>query len=579
MLFKATKNLFLMMFIIILSIDCSLGQEDATSSGRDLLSYDALMNGFTFDTPVNEAVFARPDDASLPSHIFEGRLELFGEETEGFFDDLQEAYSDAPERTTIPQFDYAFVQYEDYLVPVQRGRIVTDHPFWNFIIETGHVWQEVYDNGYSRASFPFTIMPKGGNATFNGTMTFLFNDESVSKVWYQITQETTSYGRANFYGLLDAEYHPESIPDADLIKTSFQEELDNRFPTKSIEDLAIDYPNVDASAFGQGVSPEHMTWFGVVVDGVNYLSGCQTRYGSYTYCESMRAASYSTAKSAFVSVALMRLAQIYGLEVADLLIKDYVPAAADSQGNWDNVSFNNALDMSTGNYESARFMADDDSEQMGEFFGAGSYDEHINLAFDWSNHAAPNDRWVYRTSDTFIVTSAMENFLSEQLGTDSDIFQFVVDEVYTPLGISQGTLSTIRTTDNNWEGQAEGGYGMWWIPDDIAKISAFLNNDNGMIDGEQILHPELLAATLQGNSDDRGVQIDRNRMYNNAFWSTRYSPAEFGCTFWEVEMQGYSGNVVVLMPNGVSYYYFSDNREFTWQDAVTESNNLSPFCP
>ena len=45
-------------------------------------------------------------------------------------------------------------------------------------------------------------------------------------------------------------------------------------------------------------------------------------------------------------------------------------------------------------------MADDDSEEMGQFFGADSYNEHISLALDWSNSAAPGTYWVYRTSDT-----------------------------------------------------------------------------------------------------------------------------------------------------------------------------------
>jgi hypothetical protein len=42
---------------------------------------------------------------------------------------------------------------------------------------------------------------------------------------------------------------------------------------------------------------------------------------------------------------------------------------------------------------------------------------------------------------------------------------------------------------------------------------------------------------------------------------------------------GVSGNAVVLMPNGTAYYYFSDNREFTWNAAVRESNKILPHCP
>jgi hypothetical protein len=44
-------------------------------------------------------------------------------------------------------------------------------------------------------------------------------------------------------------------------------------------------------------------------------------------------------------------------------------------------------------------------------------------------------------------------------------------------------------------------------------------------------------------------------------------------------MLGVSGNVVALMPNGVTYYYFSDNQEFTWDEALREADKLIPLCP
>jgi len=101
-------------------------------------------------------------------------------------------------------FDFEFVQREGYLIPVQRGLIIADHPTWNLILEPGRVWQEAGDGGYSRASLPFALTVKGGNAAFNGTLTFLFDKQRVSKVWYQVTQEITNYTRANLWGLLDA---------------------------------------------------------------------------------------------------------------------------------------------------------------------------------------------------------------------------------------------------------------------------------------------------------------------------------------------------------------------------------------
>jgi CubicO group peptidase (beta-lactamase class C family) len=175
---------------------------------------------------------------------------------------------------------------------------------------------------------------------------------------------------------------------------------------------------------------------------------------------------------------------------------------------------------------------------------------------------------------------AIQNFLITQEGSDSDIFEFVVDEVYRPLGIGPGFFSTMQTADNDWQGQAEGGYGLWWIPDDIAKISSLLLNGGGQIKGEQVLQPDMLSVSLQRNPDDRGVRIDPQRMYNNAFWANRYMKAnDYDCDFWVVQMLGVSGNVVALMPNGTIYYYFSDNQEFAWDSAVQESNKRISIYP
>jgi hypothetical protein len=174
----------------------------------------------------------------------------------------------------------------------------------------------------------------------------------------------------------------------------------------------------------------------------------------------------------------------------------------------------------------------------------------------------------------------MHNYLQSQQGPDADIFEFVVDEVYKPLRVGPGAYTTMRTADNNWQGQAEGGYGLWWIQDDIAKIATLLNNSGGMIDGVQVLHPDLLAAAMQQDPGDRGVDIDRQRKYNNAFWAQRYGQAEgFDCEFWVPEMLGVSGNAVILMPNGSTYYYFSDNQQFIWDAAVKESDKIVPHCP
>ena len=76
------------------------------------------------------------------------------------------------------------------------------------------------------------------------------------------------------------------------------------------------------------------------------------------------------------------------------------------------------------------------------------------------------------------------------------------------------------------------------------------------------------------------MQIDGQRMYNNAFWANRYTTSNgYDCEFWVPQMLGVSGNVVALFPNGITYYYFSDNQEFTWDAALQESDKIVSLCP
>ncbi|MGI9625701.1 MAG: hypothetical protein ACR2QM_02595, partial [Longimicrobiales bacterium] len=442
--------------------------------------------------------------------------------------------------------------------------------------------------GFSRASFPFTLVARGSNLSFNGTMSFLFNHWEVSKVWYQITQETSCCLRFDMWGLLDATYHRGRVKHSHEIRRAFSRELADRMPTKPLDALAEDYPGVDPSVFLSATAPENRSWSGLVVDGINYVSGCPTRYGTYPYCESMRAGSDSTSKSAFAGIAMMRLAEKYDPDVPDFLIKDHVPEALDSRGDWSNVTFGNTLDMATGNYQSGGFLVDDENpnnpwwknliEEPGGFY----YSNMIAAAFDMRNRRAPGGRWVYHTSDTFIVTRAMHNYLQSIEGPDADIFEFVVDEVYKPLGMGPGALTTLRSQDDDWQGQPFGGIGMWWIPDDLAKIANFLNVDGGAIGGEQVLHREILAASLQRDPEDRGLTTrpatDRER-YNDSFWARRYSNVGgSGCTIWVPFMSGYNGMVIALMPNGTSFYFSNDGRDFDFTVAMREADKITPYC-
>jgi hypothetical protein len=554
---------------------------------RTTLTYNDLFNGLS-STPVDDGAFALPANAAMPDHVFEGRLELLNEATSGGFSEIKDTYrytgpGDNP-RKHLPEFNFEFVQNGSHLISIQQGLAYTGHPYWNYIIGPGRVWKENSDNGYSRASFPFALVQRNANCTHNGVMTFLFNNSGISKIRYQITQETCVYYKINMWGQLNGTYSAYSVTNAATYKANHATEVANRLPTKPITALASDYPGsgVDVNVFGSGISSTHMTYYGVIINGTNYVAGCNTRYGTYAFCENMRAPSYSTAKSAFSSVALMRLGQKYGTGVYNLLVKDYVPEYTSSSGTWTNVTFNHIIDMATGNYRLAGYESDEAGSYMETFFLAEPYTDKITAAFNFLYKAAPGTYWVYHSSDTFIVTRAMNNYLQSQEGPGADIFNMVRDEVYAPINLSAG-VSTIRT-DNDYTGKPFGGYGLFWTQDDIAKVAKLLNNDNGTAGGTQILQASMLADSMQADPTDRGLDTTGNPVfkYNNAFWAKEMTPQEFpqySCTFWVPFMSGYGGITVAMMPNGATYYYFSDNEEFAWYSAVHEANKLIPHCP
>jgi len=146
-------------------------------------------------------------------------------------------------------------------------------------------------------------------------------------------------------------------------------------------------------------------------------------------------------------------------------------------------------------------------------------------------------------------------------------------------------------TDNSPGGKPFGGYGMFLVQDDIAKVGLFLNNSGGMIDGKQLLDRNRLQESLfrTANPSTLGVPIpdsgkppmENTFRYHNYFWAKYMTATEFPqyrCNFWVSFMTGYGGNSVVLLPNGAIFYIFSDGNEWVWYSAVNEINKIAPLC-
>jgi len=563
---------------------------------RATLTYKELFSNDDPPRPVDDSAFALPTNAAMPSETFEGRLELRETANRGGFTAVHEEFTDTTGPDSpwkhLPPSSFEFVQNGSYLVPAKQGLFITGSPAWNYIVGPGRVWRENADSGYTRASFPFALIERNQNCVHNGEMTLLFSNTKaphVSNVRYQITQETCRYTKFDMWGQVPATYSPYKVANNTQLENDHASEVANRIATKPFAALKTDFPDsaIDLAGFFRTVKfPKDITTYGLYINGINYVGNCQTRYGEYAFCDQMRLPSYSTAKSAFAGVAMMRLGQLYCATVYSQLIRDFVPQYSLG-GDWTKVTFDNALDMATGNFIAPTFEADEDGPSEIAFLTAETYRDKIADAIrPFPHKAEPGTTWIYHSSDTFVVTQAMTGFLEKQRGHDADLFNLVREDVYKPIHWSKGAMTTIRT-DNSETGRPSGYYGLFYVPDDVVKIARFLNSDRGTINGAQVLDPARLTESLfrtantglpvpDHASASRGVTH-----YENAFWAKHITRADFPqytCNFWIPYMSGYGGITILLLPNGVIYYVFSDANEFNWLNAVHEINKLKPFC-
>lgn len=559
--------------------DC-LGGNGSVS--RSAATYSQLTGSSTVGL-VNYSNYAVPVNAADPSNTFEGTLTLTivdGTLTEQGTS-LAGSYNN-PDR--LPDFSYEFVQHGTHIIPVDRGVLPSSGSDWEYILAPGRVWDEDGDNGYSRVALPFALTERNANCVHNGVMTFLFDDSgAVSQVAYQIAQETCLYFKYNLHGELNASYTPASISGAASLKSDYETEVSNRMTTKPISALATDYPGngVTTSNIGSEVTSGHMTLFGVAYNGIHYTGGCDTRQGTYPYCEVMAVPSYSTAKSVVGALGLMRLEQVYSGSQQDLYIGDYVSACSGYQ--WDDVTLENALDMATGNYSSSSYMTDEGSSSVeNNFFLKEAHADKVSHACGYFRMTTPGSTFVYHTSDTYLLGRAMNVYYKGQMGSSSDLYRdLLVDDIWKPLGMSPITHDSKRTYDST--AQFWAGYGLIYHSDDVVKLAEFLNEDNGKIGGTQMLDTGLLNSALQKNSGDRGLDAgSSNDKYQNGFWAYNLNASTVvtACTAdtWVPYLSGYGGISVVLLPNGMVYYFFSDNDEHGWTTSAKELDKISSIC-
>ena len=546
------------------------------------LTAQTLLAAAPLSGPYATGAFAAPDGAATPPAGLNGRLVLpaprRADQFTLLFDEF-DAVSRADRLDELPAFAVDLVSDGQDLIPAQRGPQQGEHPEWEWIFQPGRIWDGGDGDGWMRAALPVALQERNANCIHSGLMSFLYREDgAVSQAVLQMGAETCAYLQFDLLARLPVSFEAGETDNAGTVRPAWRAERAARLPRAPLAELAQAYPQVDLTEIGSAleVSPENMTAFGFVADGRLYAGECATRQGPDPYCDVTPLPSYSLAKSMVGGIGLMRLEHLYpGARQA--LIGDYVPQCAAER--WGDVSFEQALDMVSGNYTSDAYDLDEASAATWDFLTVETHAEKLERACSMHpRQAEPGTTWVYHTTDTYLLGTAMQAYLRQQSGRDdADFYDELLVPIWRALSLSPLAMQTRRTRDA--EAQPFTGWGLTLQGDDMARIALFLQA-GGVIEGEAWLDRDLLASALQQNPDDRGLPaIEDSLRYRAGFWA--YNAGNYlGCDHdvWIPTMSGYGGISVTLIPNGHVYFYASDGREFVWRRAAAQSFAIQPYC-
>jgi hypothetical protein len=116
----------------------------------------------------------------------------------------------------------------------------------------------------------------------------------------------------------------------------------------------------------------------------------------------------------------------------------------------------------------------------------------------------------------------------------------------------------------------------------VAKLTTLLQH-GGQYEGRQLLSAAKLAEALY-KTKAMGLPSGLKNQYGEAryhlsFRSEPYRTAN-GCVFQIPVMAGLGGNVVVLLPNGISAFRFADGGHYDADTMVLAGEAIRPFpCP
>jgi hypothetical protein len=572
---NVNKLRVILLLIFSLGFFTSCGDSDKEPLPTSLKAEDLSNAG----TPglVDEGAFKKPVNAKEADTFLSGTVSF--EETPIISTISNTTYRGSG-RKLFPAFSVSLLSDGGIIIPVETRLIASDtgiistwangNSYWDVVIGAGAVWQQDGDDDWYRASFPVSLVSRQDSRMKNCTAIFLYNAIDISSTYLQCSQESSPPSPtgqiADIRVLIPTRYAPETFSNTDQLLDEYRTEVDNRL---SVQDWSLlgQRSNNLRLLFNRDLQQTHKQSLGAfVIDDVIFRQIPLTRNGYYPYPDEMRYGVASVTKSALSALSLLYLAQRYGESIFDALITDYVPSLSDHPG-WRDVTFYHTLNMVVGT------VSQDSSTYLGAFYQAYSADENINAIAQFaSNGDRPGAVLRYASTNTFVLSYAMQKYVESIEGPTIYYWDLVKDNVLKPIGITRLAVQHTRESDSS-QGVPIMAWGAYPTMDEIAKIAKLFAND-GRHHDIQLLHLERTRESMS-KTNWAGYAATRGRHYKNSFWSINVFR---NCNTTLTYMAGNGGNFVGFLPSGMIFIRFTDGEYNDPTAMAVASESYSDSC-
>ena len=559
----------------------------APVSAQDLPA-ELMIAGRTSGGPVANAAFYPPEGARAAPPLT-GRL-VVAQTRMSFEPRIPQAVCDGAgvemggscrggfDKRLLPGFSLDVFTVGDRLAAGQVGEILGEGAggtvYWKVIPQYGRVWHQEGDGDWFRAAFPLMLVHDIDNHAHQGLASFLYRGDEVTDLRFQFVQQTAPWNvPVHFvaWGVANAAFYPQSGPQGGASSTErraqVERELATRLPfrpwSELLRGLADEGLPTDVLAgFGGSLPDDYVAAMALLRDGVLYAHASHTPQGPYPYPEEMRFGPRSVAKSVTAPLALGRLAQVYGPEILELKIGDYVAGLDPEYGE---VRFIDAANMATGMGGQGSLVTEPNDPNDG--YVDETYDDWYNGAFSAAEKIDritrdaspyPWDPGVvmrYRDRDYHLLGAATDGFLKSVRGPGADIWEMLRDEVLTPIGVHHAPIVRTREPDGT-RGLPWFHAGIYPTLDDLAKIFT-LYQQLGEHAGEQLLHRSVVEEIFtvdQAMPKTRSLSsgpTSGEELYEMGFHLTPFTDPGSADWVYVPGSFGFGGNQVLMYPKGV----------------------------